>query len=229
MQRTKVSSFKRIRNIFKIVLCVFCIIYGLICYFDGEKDSLKDLFSFAITAAIAFGALFKRPKEQQPEVMEEPVISQHWLLCDERKSRGMIRIGNMPQKKLQECIDTYRYDYGEEDMPDDIRTEGTRHILTFESVDYGSMCSWVALLARPDKSTQYEVKGWFTMDDLSQDPDLEELSGQTIMLFVPTDDKDYDSVYFATPDSKCYKQEFGDAGTLERDPNVRHRYQDAPW
>lgn len=227
------ARYKKIRNIFTIVLCGICLICGVIGYFEGEKDVLKfkDVFSIALSASVAFLALFghsKESEEEEEEEKEESSISQHWLLNDERKSPGTIRIGNMPQKKLQECIDIYNNDYAGEGMPDNIRTEGTRHILTFESVDYGSMCSWVALLARPNASTQYEVKGWFTMGDLSRDPALEELSGQTIMLFVPTDDKNFDCVYFVAPDGKCYKQEFSDGGTLERDPSVRHRYQDAP-
>lgn len=158
-----------------------------------------------------------------------PSITQHWLLTSSRKNRGVIRIDNMPKETLQKCIDIYKEDYGEDELPDSISPDGPGFVLTFDNIEYGAMCSWVALLTVPDTSTQYEIKGWFTLGDLSQEPDLKDLSDQTVMLFVPATEKDYDSVYFVAPDGKCYKQEFSDCGTLVRDPHVHQRYQEAPW
>jgi len=201
------------------VLMIAVGVYGLV---NGVVVALlMVLFGVAALAFVYF-------RWEKP-VDFEPSITQHRLLESERKSRGVIRTGNMPKKILQDCIDLYKADYGGDELPDSITPDGAGFVLSFENVEYGAMCSWVGLLARPDTSTQYEVKGWLTLGDLSQEPDLKDLSDQTIMLFVPIDDKDYDSVYFVAPDGKCYKQWFSDCGTLECAPHVHQRYQEAPW
>lgn len=159
-------------------------------------------------------------KEEEKELDEDPDNCE-WQLGIRCKSRGAIRVDNMSPMQLQKCIDSNK-DHGGV-LPDSIKSDGTSHILTFENIEYEALCDWIMHFAGP------EAKGWFTMGDLSDEPDLKDLSNQTVMLFVPGYNWDYDELYLVAPDGKCYTQAFTEFGSLSHNTKIQQEYQKAPW
>lgn len=162
--------------------------------------------------------LGSRLKEEEED--EEPIIYE-WNLGIKCKSRGTIRVDNLSPKQLQKRIDSNK-GHGQV-LPDSIKSDGTSHILTFENIEFEALCDWIMHFASS------EAKGWFTLGDLSDEPDLKDLSNQTVMLFVPGDNWDYDELYLVAPDGECYTQEFTESGSLSHNTEIQQEYQEAPW
>lgn len=126
---------------------------------------------------------------------------------------GVIRFNTNDETEIMETFDRFGFQNSQKDLlkPRIVRRE-FHSLLVLHDIDYSDFCflfNWLVYrkMAVPD----YTLRGWLKESHL-------EVQGNSvtgpIMLFIPSDDKEYDNVYFVSSHGKGYKQEFAYAQRL---------------
>ena len=120
---------------------------------------------------------------------------------------GVIRFNTNDEAEIMEAFDRFDFQNSQKELlkPRIVRRE-FHSLLVLHDIDYSDFCflfNWLVYrkMAVPD----YTLRGWLKESHL-------EVQGNSvtgpIMLFIPSDDKEYDNVCFVSSHGKCYKQEF---------------------
>lgn len=126
---------------------------------------------------------------------------------------GVIRFNTNDETEIMETFDRFGFQNSQKELlkPRIVRRE-FHSLLVLHDIDYSDFCflfNWLVYrkMAVPD----YTLRGWLKESHL-------EVKGNSvtgpIMLFIPSDDKEYDNVYFVSSHGKGYKQEFAYAQRL---------------
>lgn len=126
---------------------------------------------------------------------------------------GVIRFNTNDEAEIMEAFDRFDFQNSQKELlkPRIVRRE-FHSLLVLHDIDYSDFCflfNWLVYrkMAVPD----YTLRGWLKESHL-------EVQGNSvtgpIMLFIPSDDKEYDNVYFVSSHGKGYKQEFAYAQRL---------------
>lgn len=126
---------------------------------------------------------------------------------------GVIRFNTNDEAEIMEMFDKFDFQNSQKKLlkPRIVRRE-FHSLLVLHDIDYSDFCflfNWLVYrkMAVPD----YTLRGWLKESHL-------EVKGNSvtgpIMLFIPSDDKEYDNVYFVSSHGKGYKQEFAYAQRL---------------
>lgn len=126
---------------------------------------------------------------------------------------GVIRFNTNDETEIMETFDRFGFQNSQKDLlkPRIVRRE-FHSLLVLHDIDYSDFCflfNWLVYrkMAVPD----YTLRGWLKESHL-------EVQGNSvtgpIMLFIPSDDKEYDNVCFVSSHGKCYKQEFANLQRL---------------
>ena len=126
---------------------------------------------------------------------------------------GVISINTNDEAEIMEAFDRFDFQNSQKELlkPRIVRRE-FHSLLVLHDIDYSDFCflfNWLVYrkMAVPD----YTLRGWLKESHL-------EVQGNSvtgpIMLFIPSDDKEYDNVYFVSSHGKGYKQEFAYAQRL---------------
>jgi len=115
-----------------------------------------------------------------------------------------------------------------------IKEDGTDFLLTLHSTDFNRFCNFLNYLVYSNRNKRFDVTGWCEVSPLEIDMgynDKRMLFNGTdraqLMLFIPEDDKDYDLVYFVTPNNACYVNPLG-RPLMSAVYDVLKTYQPAP-
>ena len=147
--------------------------------------------------------------------------------------QGSIFVTNMTKEELLRAIEDFMRIYtqgGEPYTRPTIKETSQGFLLTFDdNIDYFGFCFWVNYLVYSDKAVRHNdhVTGWLQVKDV-EDENIRFFAHQTLMLYIPSSDAEYDNVYFTTSDGKCFKQEFSDSRLLEQQTSVLKPYQSIP-
>lgn len=166
-----------------------------------------------ITGALFFGAgglfvLYKDLKFHYEHIDEIGDVGEEEPVTD-----GIIRFNNADEMEIMEAIDKFdSEDSQKEVIKPRIVQRGVHSLLVLHDIGYSDFCylfNW--LVYRKTFAPDYSLRGWL------KEPHLK-VEGNTIvgpiMLYIPSDDKEYDNVYFVTLYGNCYKQEFANAQRL---------------
>lgn len=126
---------------------------------------------------------------------------------------GVISFNTNDETEIMEMFDRFDFQNSQKKLlkPRIVRRE-FHSLLVLHDIDYSDFCflfNWLVYrkMAVPD----YTLRGWLKESHL-------EVQGNSvtgpIMLFIPSDDKEYDNVYFVSSHGKGYKQEFAYAQRL---------------
>lgn len=126
---------------------------------------------------------------------------------------GVISFNTNDEAEIMEAFDRFDFQNSQKELlkPRIVRRE-FHSLLVLHDIDYSDFCflfNWLVYrkMAVPD----YTLRGWLKESHL-------EVQGNSvtgpIMLFIPSDDKEYDNVYFVSSHGKGYKQEFAYAQRL---------------
>ncbi|MDY6267275.1 MAG: hypothetical protein SPM31_09130 [Prevotella sp.] len=126
---------------------------------------------------------------------------------------GVISFNTNDETEIMEMFDKFDFQNSQKDLlkPRIVRRE-FHSLLVLHDIDYSDFCflfNWLVYrkMAVPD----YTLRGWLKESHL-------EVQGNSvtgpIMLFIPSDDKEYDNVCFVSSHGKGYKQEFAYAQRL---------------
>lgn len=126
---------------------------------------------------------------------------------------GVISFNTNDETEIMEAFDRFDFQNSQKKLlkPRIVRRE-FHSLLVLHDIDYSDFCflfNWLVYrkMAVPD----YTLRGWLKESHL-------EVQGNSvtgpIMLFIPSDDKEYDNVYFVSSHGKGYKQEFAYAQRL---------------
>lgn len=126
---------------------------------------------------------------------------------------GVISFNTNDETEIMETFDRFGFQNSQKELlkPRIVRRE-FHSLLVLHDIDYSDFCflfNWLVYrkMAVPD----YTLRGWLKESHL-------EVQGNSvtgpIMLFIPSDDKEYDNVYFVLSHGKGYKQEFANAQRL---------------
>lgn len=146
---------------------------------------------------------------------------------------GFIFVTNMTKEELLRAIEDFMRIYTQDGHPytrPAIEEKSQGFLLTFdENIDYFGFCFWVNYLVYSDKAVRHNdhVKGWLQLKDV-EDENLRDLANQTLMLYIPSSDAEYDNVYFTTSNGKCFKQEFSNSQLLIEQKSILKQYQSIP-
>ena len=147
--------------------------------------------------------------------------------------KGSIFVTNMTESELLRAIDDFMRIYtqgGEQYTRPTIQETSQGFLLTFDdTINYFSFCFWVNYLVYSDKEVRHNdhVTGWLQVKDF-EDENLSIFAHQTLMLYIPSSDSEYDNVYFTTSNGKCFKQEFSNTQLLEEQTSVLKQYRTIP-
>lgn len=126
---------------------------------------------------------------------------------------GVIRFNTNDETEIMETFDRFGFQNSQKELlkPRIVRRE-FHSLLVLHDIDYNDFCflfNW--LVYRKTTVRDYSLRGWLKESHL-------EVKGNSvtgsIMLFIPSDDKEYDNVYFVSSHGKGYKQEFAYAQRL---------------
>ena len=126
---------------------------------------------------------------------------------------GVISFNTNDEAEIMEAFDRFDFQNSQKELlkPRIVRRE-FHSLLVLHDIDYSDFCflfNWLVYrkMAVPD----YTLRGWLKESHL-------EVKGNSvtgpIMLFIPSDDKEYDNVCFVSSHGKCYKQEFANLQRL---------------
>ena len=126
---------------------------------------------------------------------------------------GVISFNTNDEAEIMEAFDRFDFQNSQKELlkPRIVRRE-FHSLLVLHDIDYSDFCflfNWLVYrkMAVPD----YTLRGWLKESHL-------EVKGNSvtgpIMLFIPSDDKEYDNVCFVSSHGKCYKQEFANSQRL---------------
>lgn len=126
---------------------------------------------------------------------------------------GVISFNTNDETEIMETFDRFDFQNSQKELlkPRIVRRE-FHSLLVLHDIDYSDFCflfNWLVYrkMAVPD----YTLRGWLKESHL-------EVKGNSvtgpIMLFIPSDDKEYDNVCFVSSHGKCYKQEFANLQRL---------------
>ena len=147
--------------------------------------------------------------------------------------KGSIFVTNMTKEELLRAIEDFMRIYTQGGHPytrPAIEEKSQGFLLTFdENIDYFDFCFWVNYLVYSDKAVRHNdhVTGWLQVKDVENE-NLSIFAHQTLMLYIPSSDSEYDNVYFTTSDGKCFKQEFSNTQLLEEQTTVLKQYRTIP-
>ncbi len=147
--------------------------------------------------------------------------------------KGSIFVTNMTKSELLRAIDDFMRIYtqgGEPYTRPTIKETSQGFLLTFDdNIDYFGFCFWVNYLVYSDKAVRHNdhVTGWLQVKDV-EDENIRFFAHQTLMLYIPSSDAEFDNVYFTTSDGKCFKQEFSNSQLLIEQKSVLKPYQSIP-
>ena len=126
---------------------------------------------------------------------------------------GVIRFNTNDETEIMETFDRFDFQNSQEELlkPRIVRRE-FHSLLFLHDIDYSDfyfLFNW--LVYRKTTARDYSLRGWLKESHL-------EVKGNSvtgpIMLFIPSDDKEYDNVCFVSSHGKCYKQEFANSQRL---------------
>ena len=126
---------------------------------------------------------------------------------------GVISFNTNDEAEIMEAFDRFDFQNSQKELlkPRIVRRE-FHSLLVLHDIDYSDFCflfNW--LVYRKTTARDYSLRGWLKESHL-------EVKGNSvtgpIMLFIPSDDKEYDNVCFVSSHGKCYKQEFANSQRL---------------
>lgn len=126
---------------------------------------------------------------------------------------GVISFNTNDEAEIMEAFDRFGFQNSQKELlkPRIVRRE-FHSLLVLHDIDYSDFCflfNW--LVYRKTTARDYSLRGWLKESHL-------EVEGNSvtgpIMLFIPSDDKEYDNVCFVSSHGKCYKQEFANLQRL---------------
>lgn len=93
--------------------------------------------------------------------------------------------------------------------------EGCAYVTADSAMPYMTFAFLVNYITYCDKARRYDTTGWYAMQQNREDGDGLNLSHQTLMMYIPDEDDEYDNVFFVAPDGRFFKQPFGGSASLE--------------
>lgn len=132
----------------------------------------------------------------------------------------IIRIYDIDEALLGKVVDDFISLYSDNDDIERplVNKNGDAFELTFiQQTSYISMCYWVNYLVYCDENKQHKftVRGWYPFGEVTLHGERQTFSGQTVMMYVEHNDKNYDNISFVTPDNIHYRQPFAISDNLE--------------
>lgn len=151
-------------------------------------------------------------------------------------SPKIIKITDMTRTELDAAISDFSRlyaDAGPVEIPI-IKEDGTDFLLTLHSTDFNRFCNFLNYLVYSNRNKRFDVTGWCEVSPLEIDMGYNDkrmlfngMDRAQLMLFIPEDDKDYDLVYFVTPNNACYVNPLG-RPLMRAVYDVLKTYQPAP-
>lgn len=197
-------------------LCLVSAIGGIWMAMEPKGDyrySPEFIRLVGVAGALFFGAgglyvLYKdlrfhyEHRDEQGEANEEKTLTD-----------GVIRFNTNNETEIMEAFDKFDFQGSQKEFPKTrVVQRGIYSLLVLHNIDYSDFCflfNW--LVYRKAPIPDYSLRGWL------KEPHLR-VKGNAIvapiMLYIPTDDKEYDNVYFVTSLCNYYKQEFANAQRL---------------
>lgn len=138
--------------------------------------------------------------------------------CPQDQTPGglkLVRVKEIDPALLDQVVKEFVENYQLGQMPEVQHEEGVSFVTADSEMPYMTFAFLVNALRYCDKSRKYDVTGWYSMQLNREDGDGLELSHQTLMMYIPEEDDEYDNVFFVAPDGRFFKQPFYGRCTLE--------------
>lgn len=150
--------------------------------------------------------------------------------CPQDQTPGglkLIRIRGIDPALLEKVVKEFIEGYELERAPQVRHEEGESFLVADSDMPYMTFCFLVNFLRYCDKDRKYDVTGWYSMQVNRDDGDGLNLSHQTLMLYIPDEDDEFDNVFFVAPDGRFFKQPFYGRAVLELLSRAHREYEPA--
>lgn len=150
--------------------------------------------------------------------------------CPQDKTPGglkLVQVKDIEPALLERAVKEFTEGYELDRMPEIQHEAGVSFVTADSGMPYMTFCFLVNALRYCDKSRKYDVTGWYDMQLNREDGDGLNLSHQTLMMYIPEEDNEYDNVFFVAPDGRFFKQPFSGHCTLELLSRDHRPYQAA--
>lgn len=149
-----------------------------------------------------------------------------------------IRIKGIDPALLDKALEEFCTQYELDRKPEILAQEGAEGDgasgsgdTTFVAIDSGipyiTFAYLVNALRYCDMSRKYDVTGWYSMQANEQDGKGLALSHNTLMMYIPEEDEEFDNVCFVTEDGRFFKQTFAGRCPLEQLSRAHRPYEPA--
>ena len=150
--------------------------------------------------------------------------------CPQDQTPGglkLVQVKDIDPALLEQTVKDFVKGYELDRMPEIRHEEGCSFVIADSGMPYMTFAFLVNYLRYCDKSRKYDTTGWYAMQLNREDGDGLKLSHQTLMMYIPEEDDEYDNVFFVTPDGRFFKQPFYGRCTLELLSRSHRPYQPA--
>lgn len=185
------------------------------------------IFGAFVVTSIVLWCLFSSCSPKKDGL---PLINSN---IDELVGKGSIFVTNMTKEELLRAMDDFMKIYTQDGQlytRPAIEEKAQGFLLTFDdNIDYFAFCFWVNYLVYSDKSVRHNdhVTGWLQLNEIKEEQ-FRDFAHQTLMLYIPSSDSEYDNVYFTTSNGNCFKQEFSNSQLLIEQKSVLKQYRTIP-
>ena len=140
----------------------------------------------------------------------------------------IVLIENVKSEDLKNAIQKFCNNYNQENLtvlPLLTIFSENKFVITFPyDTDFGTYCYFINYMYYPnDIFHKPIIKAW-TSTKQNDDWMTNEIVNKNVMLFIPSDDKDYDNVYLTTSDNIGYKMGFAMGEEKQKLNNPRQTY-----
>lgn len=191
------------------------------------KSNLSMWLGFAIIAfVVAYGLIWW----SDSRINDPDLVSQH-AAVDETQTNPAVRIikvSDIESERLTKVLADYCSDYDVEERAHFSADGQNASISVPASYSFQQFALLVNYVRYCNKEHIYDVTGWYSVGQNASDDDVMQLSGKTLMLYIPDDDTKYDNIYFVTPDGAFFKQRFLRKPHLELISRDHRPYAPAP-
>ena len=174
----------------------------------------------ALLTVWAFQACKAKDKGNQVAVMQELDEGTKYL------GQCVIRTQSIGLDEVNKIISDFMSHYKNVKRPTVNERNGMTFITLADEPDYSLICFWVNYIvySNSEKKHNDNVTAWL---EVSADATAawKMFAGQRLMFFIPSNDTEYDNVYFLTEKGQCYKQEFAWSAPLIEVKGIDRKYE----
>jgi len=144
----------------------------------------------------------------------------------------IVLIENVDSDNVKKAIQLFCNSYNQEDykaLPLLTLVSGSKFIVTFPyDIDFMTYCFFINYMYYPnDIKYKPSIKAW-TSTKKTDEWMKEDITNKKVMLYIPSDDKDFDNVYLTTSDNIGYKMGFAMREESQKLDYPKQSYSEQP-